>query len=446
MPPKRKQTPAKNPTKRQKMATKQPEVTPQPTTAIEHPEVIPGPAYGQIDYNKLAEAMLAISKQQPENAPSQNTSDDRQMPVTLESPSTSQSAEPATTSTLGTLLDQIFLGDRSTHKDLSPLRGLQDSTSLESQSNSGAQGPLVDLSPISRQLLTSSLSSSTALAYRKSWQYLLKWKPGLSLPISVTDVCNFIGVLFSNNYSPSSILSHMSAISFVHKICNMSDPTQAFVVKKILKGCQTLGPRKDTRLPITAPILQRLVQALDHTVKLFSLRVLFRAVFLMAFHAFLRLGELTVKSAKGSDKVLQREDVTFEHKSNSIVGVQIIMREYKTNKHNKPLVIYLQASPNSQYCPVQALSNYVQTFNHKTGPLFQTMDGSPVSYSLVTTHLKTAIQFIGLDTDSFKGHSFRIGAATHAASLGYSEQVIQKLGRWNSDAFRRYIRIQSFKI
>lgn len=103
------------------MATKQPEVTPQPTTAIEHPEVIPGPAYGQIDYNKLAEAMLAISKQQPENAPSQNTSDDRQMPVTLESPSTSQSAEPATTSTLGTLLDQIFLGDRSTHKDLSPL-------------------------------------------------------------------------------------------------------------------------------------------------------------------------------------------------------------------------------------------------------------------------------------------------------------------------------------
>lgn len=41
------------------------------------------------------------------------------------------------------------------------------------------------------------------------------WKPQLSLQISVVDVCNFIGQLFIDNYSPSTIFSHISAISYI---------------------------------------------------------------------------------------------------------------------------------------------------------------------------------------------------------------------------------------
>jgi hypothetical protein len=40
----------------------------------------------------------------------------------------------------------------------------------------------------------------------------------------------------------------------------------------------------------------------------------------------------------------------------------------------------------------------------------------------------------------YKGHSFRIGAATHATTLGFSEPYIRQLGRWNSNAVQRYIR------
>lgn len=274
----------------------------------------------------------------------------------------------------------------------------------------------------------------------------LTWKPNLSLPVSVTDVCNFIGHLFLQNYSPSTILSHISAISFIHKLFDITDPTQAFVTKKILKGCQALGSRKDTRLPITAPILQKLIAALEHTVSQYPVRLLLRALFLMAFHAFLRLGEITAKSVKSQNCVLQRADVNFSHNGSRIEGVQIVMREYKTNKHHTPLIIHLQACSNSSYCPVQALNNYLALYKHTSGPLFQTMDGLPITYSVVSSHLKAAIKFIGLNPDQFKGHSFRIGAATHAASLGFSDHVIQKMGRWNSDAFKRYIRIQSFNL
>ena len=40
---------------------------------------------------------------------------------------------------------------------------------------------------------------------------------------------------------------------------------------------------------------------------------------------------------------------------------------------------------------------------------------------------------------------FRIGAASHAAECGYSETQIRLLGRWKSDAFKKYIRLPSLQ-
>lgn len=155
------------------------------------------------------------------------------------------------------------------------------------------------------------------MTYRRSWNLFLAWKPLLSLPISVVDVhvCNFIDQLFIDNYSPSTIFPHISAISYVHKIFNLPDPTQAFVTKTILKGCQAHSQRKDTRLPITVPILQKLLSALEHTVSQYPIKLLYHAVFLLAFHGFLRLGEITVKYLKSKHQVLQRSDVTFNQSS-----------------------------------------------------------------------------------------------------------------------------------
>ena len=60
--------------------------------------------------------------------------------------------------------------------------------------------------------------------------------------------------------------------------------------------------------------------------------------------------------------------------------------------------------------------------------------------------LTVTTKFAGLNPKLYKGHSFRIGAATEAANRGYSENAIQKMGRWNSSAVRRYIRIDAFAL
>jgi integrase len=260
-----------------------------------------------------------------------------------------------------------------------------------------------------------------------------------------TDICNFIGYLFEKQYSSSSIASHISALGYVHKLLNVPDPTQTFIVRKLLKGCHKLLPSQDSRLPITKNIMQKILAALVFTVPQALNRVLLQSLFLLCFNAFLRLGEVITKSAADKDTVVQVQDVIFNGEKSKPVSVQIVLSHHKSQQKNEPIIISIQANSTSQFCPVQYLCRYKSLFPHVSGPFFQFVDGTPVTYSYVNSELSKAIAFAGLDPKRYKGHSFRIGAATHAAQLGYSEALIQHLGRWKSNVLHRYIRIRSFQ-
>ena len=55
--------------------------------------------------------------------------------------------------------------------------------------------------------------------------------------------------------------------------------------------------------------------------------------------------------------------------------------------------------------------------------------------------VRRALEAAGLEASEFNGHSFRIGAATTAASRGMEDSMIKTLGCWESDAYQRYVRI-----
>ena len=77
--------------------------------------------------------------------------------------------------------------------------------------------------------------------------------------------------------------------------------------------------------------------------------------------------------------------------------------------------------------------------------IFITVDGLPVSRSKFLQRLSTAIQLCGLAPSCYmyKAHSFRIGAASHAADRGLSDAQIRALGRWKSNAFQGDITVPS---
>lgn len=218
-------------------------------------------------------------------------------------------------------------------------------------------------------------------------------------------------------------------------------------MRKLLKGSENLKPSIDARLPITKTILEKIIQSLGSCIHDVALQVLLKAVFLLAFHAFLRLGEILIRTPKDEHKVLQVHDLEFTLNSKTHpIGLTLVLRHFKNIKNAQPITISLERNTsNPLLCPIQALWDFRKIFIHKTGPLFQFQNESPVSYNFVSKKLAYILDFNGIDSKRVKGHSFRIGAATHAASLGYSEQYIRKLGRWHSNAVQNYIRISSFK-
>ncbi len=56
--------------------------------------------------------------------------------------------------------------------------------------------------------------------------------------------------------------------------------------------------------------------------------------------------------------------------------------------------------------------------------------------------LKSALDWQGVCSVGYSGHSFRIGAATAAAEAGIGDAVIQQLGRWRSAAYKGYVQLK----
>ena len=83
---------------------------------------------------------------------------------------------------------------------------------------------------------------------------------------------------------------------------------------------------------------------------------------------------------------------------------------------------------------------FIQARDPIPGILFAYPDGRPMlRYEFES--LKQLLNVCGYKSTSFKGHSFRIGAATAAVLRGESDVQTRVACRWTSDALRKYIRI-----
>ncbi len=78
-------------------------------------------------------------------------------------------------------------------------------------------------------------------------------------------------------------------------------------------------------------------------------------------------------------------------------------------------------------------------------PLFWSKIGSPISYVCFPNVISLLTKLL-LVQGKLTPHSFRIGAASWAASNGASNDDTKRMGRWVSDAFLVYIRVPSLQL
>ncbi|MES9881497.1 MAG: hypothetical protein ABW185_11510 [Sedimenticola sp.] len=317
-------------------------------------------------------------------------------------------------------------------------------SSAAASTSQAATGNVDDLSGSAKHILAHALSHRTKKSYFSCWQrYVAYCKDSHctpKLPMSDVQLVNFLAHLFSNGYSLSTTASHSSALSYLHKAMGFRDFGESFLLKQYFRGASNLKPAtSDTRLPITYVMLQSIIEALPKVVKLYVHQIMFKAMCLLAFHGFLRIGEMCVKSSTLISNVIKRGDIVFQYVASKLAGLEITLQQFKHS--TRPVTLFFPVHADCNMCAVTAINTYLSGTSHKSGPLFQFNDGQPVSYAFFNSHLKDCISFLGYDTKLYKSHSFRIGAATHATIQGYSEDDIRKMGRWKSNALQNYVRM-----
>ena len=111
--------------------------------------------------------------------------------------------------------------------------------------------------------------------------------------------------------------------------------------------------------------------------------------------------------------------------------IRITIKQSKTDPFRKGVNLFLGRT-SVDLCPVESLLNYLVVRGSKDGPLFIFKDGCPLTRQRSVTALREVLQVAGVDQSKYSGHSFRIGAATTAATRGMEDSIIKTLGRWNS--------------
>lgn len=290
-------------------------------------------------------------------------------------------------------------------------------------------------------LIENYLSENTWNVYANAEKSLEKFRKNYDLekvwPVPISHLINFIVYLANNSYSPNTAKSYIADIGFKMKLNNLTDSTDSFIVKKLLKGMSKTYKRVDIRRPITIKILADIFGILPQICNSTYEAKLFSAVFVLAFRAFLRIGE-TVESSKSSH-VIQKSDVILNHTDKS---VSVTIKSSKTDQYGLETKLVL----NSEFVNLSLydqLHQYLLVRPCINGSFFCHFNHEKVTRYQVTVILKSALRFLGYNENDYNTHSFRIGTATHAAKMGKSDDEIMTIGRWKSDSHKRYIRIDT---
>ena len=142
---------------------------------------------------------------------------------------------------------------------------------------------------------------------------------------------------------------------------------------------------------------------------------------------------------------LSRSDVSFHDKTNDHEAfLNLRIKASKTDPFRSSTTITI-GSTSGIICPVRALKTYLSRTSTTMQDHYFATQTVLLSRSQFTKELRALLaQGAGINIADYAGHSFRIGAATTAASKGLPHWLIQTLGRWSSDCYLRYIRTPAY--
>jgi len=266
-------------------------------------------------------------------------------------------------------------------------------------------------------------------------------------PLSKDTVSRYIHwAAFKKYLSTSTIIAYMSHIKLVHKLKNLDyEACKDFAFKSHIRGLKNLNfyapPKVNRKKTMTLPLLKILGHALAGSDWLGSTKLVTWTIFSVSFFGSFRVGELLPKKEHTFNpfETLLWSDIQFFDD----FSVQIHNKVPK-NRTEGGEFISLFPFPGHNCCPVEALHSMKNLSKTSDSPVFIFENGKFPTCSLMNKIIvKLLSKHIGEQANLYSCKSFRSALPSALAALPVSgnEKFIKRWGRWNSEAFEKYVRL-----
>ena len=271
------------------------------------------------------------------------------------------------------------------------------------------------------------------------------------MPTSESTLLLFVSYLASYNLSYPTIKVYLAGICSLHVVSghdvtfhNQLTPRLHQVLKGIRKEKASTLPSR-LRRPITRDIMLKIKVTLLKSPNSYH-NIMMWVACCLAFFGFLRSSEFTIPTQSGYDPEvhLSPKDVAVDNRAKPRM-LKVIIKQSKTDPFRQGVTLCL-GKTDSQLCPVDAFLPYMAVRGNQEGPLFIMADGRRLTRQLFSDSLDNILASLRIDSGEYNTHSFRIGAATSASEAGIPDCTIMMLGKWQSNAYQRYIKTTPEKL
>ena len=287
--------------------------------------------------------------------------------------------------------------------------------------------------------INAALRPCTSSAYMSKLKIFMAFATWYQFPLDHVDtILAFLEFMAQNGSSAPSLLNHVSALRHFFKLYDLSDlclsHRKVHLLIKSVSINSPYSPRYKTNF--TIPILLDLAKECDK----FSPGHVYKAIFLVAYFAFLRLSNMAPPSSSSFDpsRHFTRGDVIF-----GPPGAHTIVKWAKAMQGStKHQVVQIPSLPTSPLCPVRALKTVLSSPAPSSSPLFTSPPPSPsvpITAPMVTSTLARLLSSMGLNPSYYGFHAFRRSAVSWAADHNVPLQNLKAHGGWSSNAIHTYL-------
>lgn len=283
--------------------------------------------------------------------------------------------------------------------------------------------------------LYNSLAPSSRKQYKSYWNvfktfisHYFKIEPVYATSYEIQHFVTYLSQY--KHLGVSSIRCYLSSIGFHIKLKTNSDPTKSFALSRLLKTYSKISKPVNIRKPIDYMLLRKLCQSVQLSKLSYYYKLCYVNMYNLMYHAALRVSEIAHSST--DEHILSLNSIKFNYNSSLI---SINFKSYKHSKEECPVIVI-----KCERSVKRAFQKYLDLRGRHTGPIFCHVDHSPFKRDEIVKQLKSHLDSINYNSSHYNTHSFRIGKATDMSIAGYSELEIKQLGRWKSDAYKRYLK------